>query len=132
MVEISQFRIEEENHRRSNSTEEDEEDEEEEGDGSRKKIIPIDPRRQYRRDSSRERLERQEEAKKRWKILCIVRTADVESDETARQEKIQERVDEWMTGFMAKMRIQSEEEEPVSLFCSHIIFDQTSYIIVKS
>ena len=36
-----------------------------------------------------ERLEKQQEARKRWKILCIVRTADVKSDETARQEKIQ-------------------------------------------
>ena len=98
MVEISPTRIEKRNHGNSSD------DEEEDGTAAAATS-------QYNRDSSRERLERQESAKKRWKILCIVRTADVQSDETARQEKIQERVDEWMSSFLAKMRIQPDEEK---------------------
>ena len=36
-----------------------------------------------------ERKDKLKEAQKRWKIVCLLRTADVESDETARKEKIQ-------------------------------------------
>ena len=122
MVEISStLRIEEKSGgggggRCSNSSSSEEDEDQDGGGGGSGDPVslsqsPVDPRAKYNRHSSRERLERRADAKKRWKILCIVRTADVESDETARQEKIQERVDEWMSGFMAKMKIQSEKEE---------------------
>lgn len=41
-------------------------------------------------------------ARQRWKIFCLVKTADAETDEIVRQERLKERVDEWMAGFVNK------------------------------
>ena len=118
MVEISPtLRIEEGRHSSSSSSSSEEEkgesEEVEEQHFLRGQSSPPRGAEYSQHNCSREQLEQRRswDAQRRWKILCIVRTADVESDETARQEKIQERVDEWMSGFMAKMRIQSEEEQ---------------------
>ncbi len=51
-----------------------------------------------------ERLSRKDKARQRWKILCLVKTSDTVADETARQEKLQERVDEWMSSMVTQMR----------------------------
>jgi hypothetical protein len=54
-------------------------------------------------------LTRHDKARQRWKILCIVKTSDPEADETTRQEKLKERVDEWMSSMVSQMRVVDDE-----------------------
>lgn len=50
----------------------------------------------------------QDIARQRWKILCLVKTSDTVADETIRKEKIRERVDEWMSKMVSKMKMVEE------------------------
>ena len=52
-----------------------------------------------------------DKARQRWKILCLVRTSDPVADETARQERVQERVDDWMRTMVSKLQIDDREED---------------------
>ena len=45
----------------------------------------------------------------RWKVLCLVREADYEADETVRKERIKDRVDEWMSSFVNKLKTTKED-----------------------
>ena len=47
-------------------------------------------------------------ARQRWKILCLVKTSDTVADETARQENLKERVDEWMSSMISKMSMAED------------------------
>lgn len=60
-------------------------------------------------EEEEEELDPRAKARLRWKVLCLVKTADVEADEAVRKEKIKERVDEWMSRFVSKLRISQEE-----------------------
>ena len=54
-----------------------------------------------------------ERARQRWALVSLVRSADMESDQTARQEKLQERVDEWMNN-LCKVEVTISPILPVS------------------
>ncbi len=62
--------------------------------------------------SKAEEAARRKEAKQRWKILCLVRTFHGADgvDELTRQERLKTRVDDWMAGFVAKLKISAVEE----------------------
>ncbi len=54
---------------------------------------------------------RRREAQQRWKILCLVRTfhgADGVDEET-RRERLRNRVDDWMAGFAARLKISKDD-----------------------
>jgi len=59
---------------------------------------------------------RREESRRRWKILCLVRSSnsgkseDLADDEEVRRERIKDKVDEWMGSFVARMRRMALEE----------------------
>ena len=53
---------------------------------------------------------KQDLARQRWKILCLVRTADAETDEITRQERLKERVDDWLAGFVSRLRLEEERK----------------------
>ena len=40
--------------------------------------------------------DKRHKARQRWKILCLVKASDTVADETARKERVQEKVDDWM------------------------------------
>ena len=52
-----------------------------------------------------------ERVKQRWKILCLVKTSDRVGDEHLKQEKLKERVDEWMSSMVNQMRLVEESHE---------------------
>lgn len=56
---------------------------------------------------------------RRWKILCLVREADLKADETARKEKIKDKVDDWMSSFVSKMRLEARSEPVKGSSSSH-------------
>ena len=43
-----------------------------------------------------EAVDKRKKARQRWKILCLVKASDTVADETARKERVQEKVDDWM------------------------------------
>jgi len=55
-----------------------------------------------------EKLSNKDRARQRWKILCLVKTSDFQADETARKEKLKERVDEWMSSMVGRMKIPDD------------------------
>lgn len=57
-------------------------------------------------------LTRRDKARQRWKILCLVKTSDTVADEAARQDRLKEKVDEWMSSMAAKMKISDEPDLP--------------------
>ena len=57
----------------------------------------------------------QELARQRWKILCLVKTADSATDEMTRQERLKERVDDWLTGFIANLRLEEEKKRKAAV-----------------
>ena len=61
--------------------------------------------------SETQRQAERERVKQRWKILCLVKTNDREGDEHLKQEKLKERVDEWMSSMVNKMRLVEENHE---------------------
>ena len=54
---------------------------------------------------------KKEKARQRWKILCLVKTSDPKTDVAARQERITEKVDDWMRKMVMKMHIADDEDE---------------------
>jgi len=52
-----------------------------------------------------------ERVKQRWKILCLVKTSDRAGDKHLKQEKLKERVDEWMSSMVNQMRLVEETHE---------------------
>ena len=52
-----------------------------------------------------ERRSRAQKARQRWKILCLVKASDTVADETARKERVQEKVDDWMRTMVHKLTI---------------------------
>jgi hypothetical protein len=59
-------------------------------------------------------VQRREESRRRWKILCLVRSTaageDLADDEEVRRERVREKVDEWMGSFVSRMRRLAVEE----------------------
>ena len=43
--------------------------------------------------------------------MCLVKTSDTVADETARQEKIKERVDEWMSNMISQMKVSEHSSK---------------------
>ena len=58
-----------------------------------------------------EAVRKKEKARQRWKILCLVKTSDPKTDVAARQERITEKVDDWMRKMVMKMHIGDDEED---------------------
>ena len=54
---------------------------------------------------------KKDKARERWKILCLVKTSDPRTDHTARQERITEKVDDWMRKMVIKMQQKDDEGE---------------------
>ena len=54
---------------------------------------------------------KKEKARQRWKIICLVKTADPKTDVTARQERITEKVDDWMRKMVMKMHLGDDENQ---------------------
>ena len=53
--------------------------------------------------TDKQNLARHEAALQRWSILRLVKNCDTEAEQVARKEKMQEKVDEWMTSFCKDM-----------------------------
>ena len=62
--------------------------------------------------SKAEQAARRKEAQQRWKILCLVRTFHGADgvDELTRRERLASRVDDWMAGFAARLRISGGDD----------------------
>ena len=54
---------------------------------------------------------KKEKARQRWKILCLVKTSDPKTDVAARQERITEKVDDWMRKMVMKMHITADNDD---------------------
>ena len=52
-----------------------------------------------------EAVDKRKKARQRWKILCLVKASDTVADETARKERVQEKVDDWMRTIAHKLTI---------------------------
>ena len=55
--------------------------------------------------------QKKEKARQRWKLLCLVKTSDPKSDVAARQERITEKVDDWMRKMVMKMHLGDDERK---------------------
>ena len=55
--------------------------------------------------------QKKEKARQRWKLLCLVKTSDPKSDVAARQERITEKVDDWMRKMVMKMHLGDDERQ---------------------
>ena len=54
---------------------------------------------------------KKEKARQRWKILCLVKTSDPKTDVAARQERITEKVDDWMRKMVMQMHLTDDSSD---------------------
>ena len=56
-----------------------------------------------------EAADKRQKARQRWKILCLVKASDTVADETARKERVQEKVDDWMRTMVRITKLVSNQ-----------------------
>ncbi len=42
--------------------------------------------------------------------MCLIKSSDVSADEATRQERLREKVDDWMTGFMSRVNLSAADD----------------------
>ncbi len=57
-------------------------------------------------DEEEDEESRRQAIREKWRVLCVLKCAEAELQSFARKDRIKERVDEWLVGFMSKLRVR--------------------------